>query len=61
MLETGTFPDDVLGRTEIIIITLGAYIPRVLFNGYAHFTDDSLHPFFSTIPKLFLRSDSFAP
>ena len=45
MLETWTFPDGVLGHTEIIIITLGAYIPRVLFNGYANFTDDSLHPF----------------
>ena len=34
-----TFPHGVLGHTEIIIITLGAYIPRVLFNGYANFTD----------------------
>ena len=55
-----TFPDGVLGHTEIIIITLGAYIPRVLLNGYADFTEDSLHPFFSAIPKLFLRSDIFA-
>ena len=45
MLEKWTFPDGVLGHTEIIIITLGAYIPRVLFNGYANFTEDSLDPF----------------
>ena len=61
VLETWTFPDGVLGHTEIIIITLGAYIPRALFNGYANFTEDCLHPLFSTISKLFLRSDSFPP
>ena len=60
VFETWTFPDGVLGHTEIIIITLGAYIPRVLFNGYTHFAEGCLHAYISTIPKLFLRSDIFA-
>ena len=60
VLETWTFPDGVLGHTEIIIITLGAYIPRVLFNGHAQFIEDCLHPLFSTISKLFRGSDIFA-
>ena len=53
VLETWTFPDGVLGHTEIIIITLGAYIPRVLFNGYAKFTEDCLHPPFLDYFKTF--------
>ena len=36
MVEMGTFPCGVLGHTENIIINLGAYIPRVLFNGYVN-------------------------
>ena len=59
MLETWTFPDGVLGHTEIIIITLGAYIPRVLFNGHANFAEGCLRAYISAVPKLFLGSDSF--
>ena len=59
MLETWTFPDGVLGHTEIIIITLDAYVPRVLFNGYANFTEGCLHAYISAIPQLFLGFDEF--
>ena len=59
MLQTWTFQDGVLGHTEISIINLGAYITRVLFNGYANFTEGCLHAYISAIPQLFLGSDEF--